>query len=110
MIKAIKEYRPLIDDFEEARVVDLALMEYEELERGLDLNDEFVEKLKEPNTKLVVVSLDFNSTFNLEESYSSAELVSKVQRDVHAFARAFRKKYIRLQIKWSKEKYFNGFG
>ncbi len=93
VIRAIKECRPLIDDFEEARTADLALMEYEELERGLDLNDEFVEKLKDPNTKVVVVSLDFNSTFNLEESYTSVELVSRVQRDIHAFARAFRKKF-----------------
>lgn len=92
-IQAIKEYRPLIEDFEEARCADLAVNEYEELTEGLDLNDEFVEKLKDPDTKVVVVSLDFNSTFNLEESYPSVELVSKVQRDIHAFARAFRKKY-----------------
>lgn len=66
---------------------------YIEVENGLTLPNSFARKLEDPENKSLVISLDFNSTFNLSESYPTVDLVAKVQRMMHSFVRAFRKKY-----------------
>jgi len=64
-----------------------------ELLSGLQFSDEFVDKLKDPLTKSVVVSFDFNSTFTVHESFASVDLIAKMQREMYSFARGFRRAY-----------------
>lgn len=73
--------------------VDAALLEQMERESGVRMPKEFAERLADPNTRSLVVSLDFNSTFNFDESYPSMELVSRAQRMLKRFARDFRRAF-----------------
>lgn len=75
-----------------------ALLENLELESGLQLPPEFRERLFDPNTKSVVVSLDFNSTFNFDESFASMELVARAQRALKKFARDFRRAFPQKEL------------
>ncbi len=84
--ECINQNRRLIKDIDLAQRADDLIMKYEELENGLEFNPDFIAKLEDPSTKAVVISLDFNSTFNSKESYPAMELVARVQRELSAFA------------------------
>lgn len=92
-INCIRTCRVYLQDKEWGVRADKALAEYAELKNGLDFPPEFAEKLADPQTKSLVVSLDFNSTFNVGESYPHGDLVGRTQRSLHSFARAFRKQF-----------------
>ena len=82
--ECIKQNRKLIRDINLAQRADDLIVKFEGLENGLEFNRDFIAKLEDSATKAVVISLDFNSTFNSKESYPAMELVARVQRELAA--------------------------
>jgi hypothetical protein len=71
---------------------DGVIAEYDELEKGVELTPEFVDKLIDRKTKVVVISLDFNSTLNLHESYATPPLLHmRYRAQVDQFVLKFRR-------------------
>jgi hypothetical protein len=75
-------------------MADTALSEHNELEKGMELSAEFKEKLIDKKTKVVVVSLDFNSTLNMHESYATPPLLHmRYRAQVDKFVLKFRRMF-----------------
>jgi hypothetical protein len=55
-----------------------ALAEFFESEEGFDMGPDFAERLRDPNTRAIVVSVDINSTLNVAESYSNLQYLEAV--------------------------------
>ncbi|HLG25474.1 MAG TPA: hypothetical protein VI588_01615 [Candidatus Gracilibacteria bacterium] len=72
--------------------IEKALQEYMEAELGLQFPAHFAETLADDTTRALVVSLDFNSTYNAKESFPHPDLVARAQRALHKFVQAFRSK------------------
>jgi hypothetical protein len=72
--------------------IEKALQEHMEAELGLQFPAHFAETLADDNTRALVVSLDFNSTYNAKESFPHPDLVARAQRALHKFAQTFRSK------------------
>lgn len=92
-IVCITQVNNVIGDGEFIKMANLVVEERRELDEGLMFPESFYEKLVDPLTKAVVVSLDFNSTFNYEESYAHPELVAGAQRAFSRFALEFRRAF-----------------
>lgn len=90
-VVCIENTKGLIKDEKVKMIAEDVLVKYLELEKGLHLPVGFINKLNNKDTKSVVISLDFNSTFNVDESYPSTDLVARIQRHLQSFARDFRR-------------------
>lgn len=82
------ELKPLLDEF--AKHADTSTQKYEQIVNGLDFGPGFVEDIKNPKTKAIVLSLDFNSTWNRGESYPSQPLVGRAVHELEALSHAVR--------------------
>ncbi|MBU1953462.1 hypothetical protein KKH03_00635 [Patescibacteria group bacterium] len=85
-------------DQAEKEKLGLLLAEHDETEYGLEFPAEFTERLNDPETRAFVLSLDFNSTFNIGESYPSVDLVAGAQRRLQSLARSFSRAYPEKEI------------
>ena len=74
------------------------IKECQEAEVGITFPQEFKDRLIDPNTQALVISLDFNSTFNVDESFPHPDLTAKAQRKMRIFADKFRQKYPEKQL------------
>ncbi len=75
-----------------------ALTEFRESEEGVDMGIEFTKRLNDPSTRVVVLSLDINSTLNVQESYASLPVLDSVTAQLQALADRFKQIYPDKQL------------
>lgn len=71
--------------------VEQALNEFAEAKSGIQLPDYFIDRLIDPETTALVISLDYNSTFNKHESYTTVELLKIVNQKLKKLTKLFKK-------------------
>jgi len=72
------------DDIEHAQA---AIQEHEQTQKGLRFPIEFIEQIQK--TKALVLSLDWNSTFNINESWGNPHLISRFSSLIHLLSQRF---------------------
>ncbi|MBP9719494.1 MAG: hypothetical protein KBD46_03410, partial [Candidatus Levybacteria bacterium] len=70
-----------------------ALAEFEQAEYGLDLGLDFATKLHDPKTKVVVFSIDINSTINDRETAANTALLDKTLAELQFMAEEMKTTY-----------------
>jgi len=75
-----------------------ALMEFQEAEEGVNFGPAFAERLNDPNTKAIVISIDINSTLNLDESFANLPLLDRVSAQFQALAERIKQTYPDKQL------------
>ncbi len=81
-----------------ANVAYKALMEFQESEEGVNLGPAFAERLNDPNTKAIVISLDVNSTLNMDESFANMPLLDRLAAQLQALADRLKQTYPDKQL------------
>lgn len=68
-----------------------ALSQFTEAKQGIKVPDYFINRLMDPSVRALVISLDYNSTFNTHESFTATELLKKVNQKLKRLSRDFKK-------------------
>lgn len=78
---------------EAQETVQKALKEFKETEHGITFDESFQEQLNDPNTKALVLSLDYNSTWTRSESFAHSMLIAKAIAELEELSQQFKATY-----------------
>ncbi len=97
-ITCIEKYRNSISDPQSIHQASEVYDRYIEREKGIKLPSSFVERLFDPNIKVLAIQLDFNSTFNVKETNANPALNVDAQLAIASLVQTFKDKFPDKQI------------